>query len=43
MDGNLGTNTYTYEDTSWKDLLTAYNDQGIAYEGQTYNLSLIHI
>ena len=37
MDGNLGTNTYTYEDTSWKDLLTAYNDQGIAYEGQTYN------
>lgn len=31
------TNTYTYGNTNWRDLLTAYNNQNIAYEGQTYN------
>ena len=28
---------YTYGDSKWADLLTAYNGQKIAYEGQTYN------
>ena len=29
--------TYTYGNTSWADLLTAFDGYGIAYEGQTYN------
>ena len=29
------TNSYTYGNSSWVDLLTAYNGQAIAYEGQT--------
>ena len=29
--------TYTYGNTSWADLLTAFDGKGIAYEGQTYN------
>ena len=29
--------TYTYGNTSWPDLLTAFDGYGIAYEGQTYN------
>ena len=28
---------YTYGDSKWADLLTAYNGEKIAYEGQTYN------
>ena len=28
-------NSYTYGNSSWVDLLTAYNGQAIAYEGQT--------
>ena len=31
--------TYTYGNTSWADLLTAFDGYGIAYEGQTYNYS----
>ncbi len=31
------TNTYAYENTQWKDLLTAFNGEPIAYEGQTYD------
>ncbi len=30
-------NTYTYGYTGWADLLTAFNGQKIAYEGQSYN------
>ncbi len=33
------TNQYAYENTSWPDLLTAFNEQNIAYEGQTFNPS----
>lgn len=33
------TNTYSYGNTSWADLLTAFNGQNIAYEGQSYNSS----
>ncbi len=29
----LYTDTYTYGDSSWKDLLTAYNGQSITYDG----------
>nr|WP_306286977.1 RHS repeat-associated core domain-containing protein [Neglectibacter timonensis] len=29
--------TYTYGNSSWGDLLTAFKGQGIAYEGQTYS------
>ena len=29
--------TYTYGNSSWPDLLTAYDGQNIAYEGHTYN------
>ena len=29
------TNTYTYGNASWKDLLTAFNGEKIVYEGQT--------
>lgn len=32
-------NTYTYGNASWADLLTAFNGQNIAYEGQSYNSS----
>lgn len=32
-------NTYSYGNESWADLLTAFNGQGIVYEGQKYNLS----
>ena len=28
---------YTYGDAKWRDLLTEYNGEKIAYEGQTYN------
>ena len=38
-DWNDYTNTYTYGNNSWKDLLTKFNNQAIAYEGQTYNPS----
>lgn len=31
------TNQYSYENESWPDLLTAFNEQNIAYEGQTFN------
>lgn len=31
--------TYSYDNSSWNDLLTAYDGQKIAYEGQTYNSS----
>ena len=31
--------TYTYGNTTWRDLLTAYDGKAIAYEGQTYNSS----
>ena len=31
--------TYSYDNTQWNDLLTAYDGQKIAYEGQTYNSS----
>lgn len=31
------TNRYAYENESWPDLLTAFNEQNIAYEGQTFN------
>ena len=36
---NDGTTTvaYTYGNTTWADLLTAYDGHAIAYEGQTYN------
>ena len=30
-------NTYAYDDPYWRDLLTAFNDEKIAYEGQTFN------
>ncbi len=30
-------NIYTYDNAYWKDLLTDFNGQAIAYEGQTYN------
>ena len=33
-------NTYTYGNASWADLLTAFNGQNIAYEGQSYNSSI---
>ena len=32
-------NTYTYGNTSWADLLTTFNGQNIAYEGQSFNSS----
>lgn len=32
-------NTYTYGNVSWADLLTAFNGQNIAYEGQSFNSS----
>ena len=35
-DGTI-TSSYTYGNTTWRDLLTAYNNQNIAYEGQSYN------
>lgn len=39
--GTLGeptnTHTYTYGNSQWRDLLTEYDGQKIAYEGQTYN------
>ena len=31
------TNTYTYANDQWRDLLTAFNGQPIAYQGQTYD------
>lgn len=31
--------TYGYDNTSWQDLLTSYDGQAIAYEGQSYNAS----
>ena len=31
--------TYSYDNAQWNDLLTAYDGQKIAYEGQTYNSS----
>lgn len=31
--------TYSYDNAQWNDLLTAYDGQRIAYEGQTYNSS----
>ncbi len=31
------TNTYAYENAQWRDLLTAFNGEPIAYEGQTYD------
>lgn len=31
--------TYSYDNNQWNDLLTAYDGQKIAYEGQTYNSS----
>ena len=31
--------SYTYDDTAWFDLLTAFMEQKIAYEGQTYDAS----
>lgn len=31
------TNTYVYGNSDWLDLLTVFNGQKIAYEGQTYN------
>ena len=31
------TNTYTYGNAKWLDLLTAFNGEKIAYEGQTFN------
>lgn len=34
-----GTVTYSYDNAQWNDLLTAYDGQKIAYEGQTYNSS----
>ena len=38
-DSDDYTNTYTYGNNSWKDLLTKFNNQAIAYEGQTYSPS----
>src|SRR5699024_6097043 len=38
-DSDDYTNTYTYGNNSWKDLLTKFTNQAIAYEGQTYNPS----
>ena len=37
LDGD--TVTYSYDNASWNDLLTSYDGQKIAYEGQTYNAS----
>ena len=31
------THTYSYGNSTWPDLLTAYDGQNIAYEGHTYN------
>lgn len=31
--------TYSYDNAQWNDLLTTYDGQKIAYEGQTYNSS----
>ena len=31
--------TYTYGNSAWPDLLTAYDGENIAYEGHTYNPS----
>ncbi len=46
MGGNLltasnstGNHTYTYGDTDWKDLLTAFDGQGITYDGSGNPLS----
>ena len=36
-DGRGYTNAYVYGDSNWRDLLTAFNGQKIAYEGQSYN------
>ena len=32
-----GTVSYTYGNSTWADLLTAYDGHAIAYEGQTYD------
>ncbi len=37
--GGKVTNTYSYANSSWKDLLTAFNGEKIAYEGQSYSPS----
>lgn len=34
-----GTQTYTYGNPAWSDLLTAFDGHAIAYEGQVYNAS----
>lgn len=41
LSRTLGGDTvqYSYDNTQWNDLLTAYDGQKIAYEGQTYNSS----
>ena len=39
--GSTVTGTYTYGNSDWRDLLTAYNNQPIAYEGQTFNGSTV--
>lgn len=41
LNRTLGGDTvqYSYENSQWNDLLTAYDGQKIAYEGQTYNSS----
>ena len=36
QDGTV-VDTYTYGNNNWKDLLTAFNNGKIAYEGQTFN------
>ena len=39
LAGRFLTVSYAYTNTSWGDLLTAFKDELIAYEGQTYNAS----
>ena len=39
IEGEANPKTYAYTNTSWGDLLTAFKDELIAYEGQTYNYS----
>ena len=35
--GSTTTNYYTYGNSAWRDLLTAYDGKAIVYEGQSYN------
>ena len=39
INNGTATISYTYGNSTWVDLLTAYDGHAIAYEGQTYNAS----